>query len=136
MGNKTAAGYPATLIDSYGRMISFNYIAGPPDGGNGETWSSITEQSSFRDYEAPFPILTITQANVPGQCEPPSDGAIWEVSPLEFGSWDGMVGAFYPTEYMGTTGTSTSGQCTAGFDNIGFITGTSCNILTVSTHSP
>ncbi|USW58013.1 Putative lysophospholipase, catalytic domain, Acyl transferase/acyl hydrolase/lysophospholipase [Septoria linicola] len=128
VGNKTAAGFPATLIDVYGKVISYNFITA--SGGNELHWSAITSQSSFENHDAPFPIITITQTNVPaGMCEPNSDSAIWEVSPLEFGSWDDKVDAFYPTQYMGTTSNSTSGQCLTGYDNTGFITAISSNIL-------
>ncbi|SMY29926.1 unnamed protein product [Zymoseptoria tritici ST99CH_1A5] len=125
VGNKTAAGYPATLVDIYGQGLSYNYISA--SGGNDLHWSDITSQSSFQDHEAPYPIITITQANVAsGMCGPNMQSAIWEVSPFEFGSFDEMVGAFYPTKYMGSTG---EGNCTTGFDNTGFITAISSNIL-------
>ncbi|KAF2167127.1 hypothetical protein M409DRAFT_22559 [Zasmidium cellare ATCC 36951] len=131
VASKTAAGYPATLLDVYGRTNGYNFIGAAPAGADGLTWSNITTQPSFKDHEAPFPIITISQANVEAnQCEPTEMGAIWEVSPFEFGSWDEKVDAFFPTRYMGSTNGRGSKTCTAGFDNIGFITGASSNILT------
>ncbi|GIZ41914.1 hypothetical protein CKM354_000519900 [Cercospora kikuchii] len=127
VGNKTAAGYPASLIDIYGKVISYNFISAT--GGNGLHWSNVTSQSSFQDHSAPYPIITITQANVAaGMCSPNETSAIWEVAPLEFGSWDSNVDAFYPTQYMGSVAGNSS-QCTTGFDNTGFITAISSNIL-------
>lgn len=130
MGNKSASGYPTTLIDIYGQVISYNFINST--GGSDLNWSSITSQPSFQNHDAPYPIITITQANVAaGMCSPENGTAIWEIAPLEFGSWDETVDAFYPTRYMGTQ--NSSGQCTVGFDNIGLITAISSNILIVST---
>lgn len=90
-------------------------------------------QESFSQYEAPYPIITTTNADVAAGLCVPGDGPVWEVSPFEFGSWDARVGAFYPTKYLGTSTTQKAGTCTAGFDNIGFITATSSNVLIVST---
>ncbi|KAF2216784.1 hypothetical protein CERZMDRAFT_108724 [Cercospora zeae-maydis SCOH1-5] len=127
VGNKTAAGYPASLIDIYGKVISYNFFSA--SGGNDLHWSNITSQSSFQDHSAPYPIITITQANVAaGMCSPNATSAIWEIAPLEFGSWDSIVDAFYPTQYMGSVAGNSS-QCTTGFDNTGFITAISSNIL-------
>jgi lysophospholipase len=109
-------------------VLSYNYIS--PTGGNNSLWSEIPSQSSFQDHEAPFPIIIITQTNVAnGTCRPNTESAVWEVSPFEFGSFDANVNAFYPTQYMGTSGDGNSSQCTTGFDNVGFITGISSNIL-------
>lgn len=128
IGNKTAAGFPTTLVDAYGKTISYDYISSSC--GSNLHWSDITSQSSFQDHEAPYPIITITQANVAANmCEPNTDSAIWEISPAEFGSFDEMVGAFYPTMYMGTKNSDSIGECIVGFDNVGFLSAISSNIL-------
>lgn len=62
-------------------------------------------------------------------CDPNNDSAIWEISPAEFGSFDEMVGAFYPTMYMGTKNSDSIGECIVGFDNAGFLSAISSNIL-------
>lgn len=134
-GNKTAAGYVTSLLDKFGIITGYNFVGAPPDGGNGLLWSQITSQSSFQSFAAPYPIITITNADVEaGKCEPETGSAIWEISPDEFGSWDDTVHAFFPTEYMGTPGdrVMSTTTCTAGFDNVGFVTATSSNILVVS----
>lgn len=96
-------------------------------------FSDIIKQSSFLDYDAPFPLFTLTNSDVAaGQCIANASSATWEVSPVEFGSWEASIDAFYPTEYLGTKSNSPSGSCTAGFDNTGLLTGISSNILIVS----
>lgn len=73
--------------------------------------------------------MTITQVDVADDmCIPSNVSAIWEISPVEFGSYDEMVGAFYPTKFMGTKSNS-SGTCVAGYDNTGFLSAVSSNIL-------
>jgi lysophospholipase len=93
------------------------------------------EQQSFLQYDVPYPILTITNADVAAGMCVPGNGSVWEVSPFEFGSWDPRVGAFYPTQYIGTSTAQGPGNCTAGFDNIGFLTATSSNVLIVSANN-
>lgn len=113
-------------MDQYGRAIAYDFIGGS-EGGNGLRWSNVTTLSAFTSHEAPYPIITLTDADVQdGVCFPPLDGAIWEAGPFEFGSWDPTVKAFYPTKYLGTPPPSEfNGSCTLNFDNAGFITGIS-----------
>ena len=133
---KTAAGYPTTLVDIYGRLIGYDFIGGS-GGADGLTWSSVTSQPEFVSHHAPFPIITQTNADVVnGQCIPTSAGAIWEFSPYEFGAWQSGVRAFVPTKYLGTTlkagKVKSSAACTEGFDNLGLFVGMSADILVVS----
>ena len=133
---KTAAGYPTTLVDIYGRLIGYDFIGGS-GGANGLTWSSVTSQPEFVTHHAPFPIITLTNADVmDDQCLPVSSGAIWEFSPYEFGAWQSGVQAFVPTKYVGTSlkagAVQSSSSCTEGFDNLGLFTGMSADILIVS----
>ena len=133
---KTAAGYPTTLVDIYGRLIAYDFIGGD-DGASGLTWSAVLAQPAFKTHLAPFPIITLTNADVTDrQCLPTDTGAIWEFTPCDFGSWQNNVAAFVPTRYLGTeyrAGTvASNATCTEGFDNLGLFVGMSADILIVS----
>lgn len=136
MAAKTAAGYATTLLDVYGRLMGYDFIGGP-GGANNVTWSKITNMPTFTDYSMPFPIITLTNANVAEQqCLPNTTGAIWEVSPYEFGSWNASIQAFLSTKYLGTSlrnGIPTDkASCTIGFDNLSLMMAMSADILVVS----
>ncbi|KAF1826190.1 FabD/lysophospholipase-like protein [Dissoconium aciculare CBS 342.82] len=130
MNSKFNAGFRATTVDAYGRAISYDFIGGT-QGGNALTWSNVTTLSAFKSHEIPYPIITLTDTNVPqGECFPSPTNPIWEVGPYEFGSWDQDVNAFYPTEYLGTPAPTRwffwqKSSCINGFDNAGLITGIS-----------
>lgn len=66
--------------------------------------------------------------SVGGECDPFMwNGTVWEYNPFEFGSWDDGVSAWIPIEHLGTAANDT--QCTVGFDNLGFIMGTTSNLF-------
>lgn len=117
-------------MDAYGRAISYDFIGGT-EGGNGLTWSNVTTLSAFKSAEIPYPIITLTDTDVPqGECFPSVNNPIWEFGPYEFGSWDQEVNAFYPTEYLGSPAPNRwfwwqNSSCIKGFDNAGFFTGIS-----------
>jgi lysophospholipase len=127
---KFNAGFRTTVVDAYGRAIAYDFIGGT-QGGNGLTWSNVTTLSAFKSHEMPYPIITLTDTNVPqGECFPSVKNPIWEFGPYEFGSWDQQVKAFYPTEYLGSPAPNRwfwwlKSSCINGFDNAGFFTGIS-----------
>ncbi|KAF2398042.1 FabD/lysophospholipase-like protein [Trichodelitschia bisporula] len=122
--------FPATTADVWGRFLSYQLLKGR-DGGVTKTLSDIRRSRGFRNHKAPYPIITalgipdITSAN----CEPADDATQYEFHPYEFGSWDGGIAAFTPTEYLGTQ--VNNGKpvkkdfCTRNYDNLGYILGTS-----------
>ncbi|KAK3671932.1 hypothetical protein LTR78_008107 [Recurvomyces mirabilis] len=130
---KGAAGYNVTIVDPYGRLISYQLLQGP-DGGVATRLSSLTSFSNFTSYNVPYPIITTTNVNgSQGQCVPPLNAIIYEFHPYEYGSWDTGVSAFAQTKYMGsalTNGSPTKpGVCTAQYDNLGYIFGTSSDVF-------
>lgn len=131
---KAAAGFVPTIIDLYGRILSYQFLGGQ-DGGVLTTLSSLKTLSNFTTFKVPYPIMTttaITQAYQEG-CFPALNATIYEFHPYEYGSWDTGVSAFARTEYMGTNmnngAPANAGQCTANYDNIGYIFGTSSDIF-------
>ena len=84
----------------------------------------------------PLPIV-VADARAPGvpinhQMDPTTTN-IFEFTPWEMGSWDDNFSGFAPLKYLGsnfTNGVVPDGQqCVAGFDNAGYIMGTSSSLF-------
>ncbi|TAQ86171.1 hypothetical protein B7494_g5502 [Chlorociboria aeruginascens] len=128
---KNAAGFPTTLTDPWGRLLSYQLLAGD-DGGAATTLSSITGLSSFTSHSIPYPLISALGVKTfLNECLPGPNATTYEFSPYEFGSWDSDVSAFTPTQYLGTTmnGGKPTGLCTKGYDNLGYVFGTSSNLF-------
>ena len=54
---KSAAGFLPTLVDSYGRLLSYQLLYGP-DGGVADELSTVSTLSSFTSHSVPFPVIT------------------------------------------------------------------------------
>ncbi|TKA81941.1 hypothetical protein B0A55_01944 [Friedmanniomyces simplex] len=130
---KEAAGYEVSIVDPYGRLLSYQLLQGL-DGGVATRLSGLTSLSNFTSHNVPYPIMTTTNVNgTQGQCAPPTNSIIYEFSPYEYGSWDKGVSAFAQTTYMGTNLTNGSptvaGKCTTHYDNLGYVLGTSSDVF-------
>lgn len=129
---KNAAGFPPTIVDVYGRLLSYQLLYGP-DGGVAIELSSITGFSNFTSHAVPYPIITALDVETStGACIPPNNSVIYEFSPYEFGSFDAGVNAFTQTRYLGTSlsnGVPTKPTCETNYDNLGYILGTSSDIF-------
>ena len=130
---KNAAGFPPTLTDPYGRLLSYQLLKGF-DGGVTDRLSGIASVSNFSSHNVPYPIITslgVQETN--GQCEPSPNGTQYELHPYEFGSWDEGVAAFTNTAYLGSSlsnGAPTKpGVCKMNYDNLGYVLGTSSNLF-------
>ena len=128
---KEAAGFPTTITDPWGRLLSYQLLPGS-DGGAGITLSSVTKLSNFTTHAVPYPILLSQGVKTwLGECAPLANASTYELTPYEFGSWDNDISAFTPTQYLGTSlydGLPT-GSCTVNLDNLGFVLGTSSNVF-------
>jgi lysophospholipase len=130
---KEAAGYDTTIIDPWGRLLSYQLLYGT-DGGVADRLSGLTSKSNFVSHSVPYPIITTT-TDFPkqGQCFPELNSPIFEFHPYEYGSWDSGISAFAQTKYMGTNMTGgkpvSSSKCTANYDNLGYVFGTSSDIF-------
>lgn len=131
---KKLAGFDNTIVDPYGRLLSYQLLEGE-DGGDDIRLSTLTSLSNFTSFNVPYPIITALGVDnaYQGQCFPTIDSTQWEFHPYEYGSWDAGVSAFATTQYMGsalTNGQPTNpNECIQHYDNIGYIFGTSSNIF-------
>lgn len=135
---KQMAGFNVTLADYWGRGLSYGFFPSLPEGGVGYTWSSLRSSDVFKNGEMPFPI-TVADFRKPYSEIAYGNTTIFEFNPFEMGSWDDSLQAFTDVKYLGTkafNGTPVNkGQCVAGFDNTGFVLGTSSTLFTPSMSS-
>ncbi|CAH0024811.1 unnamed protein product [Clonostachys rhizophaga] len=124
-------GWNTTLTDYWGRALSYQLI-GAAEGGPGYTFSSIADQEFFQNASAPFPIL-VSDERPPGEKIVAINTTIYEFNPFELGSWDPTTYGFAPLRYIAsnfTNGTiSKDGKCVRGFDQLGFVIGTSSSLF-------
>jgi lysophospholipase len=129
---KQAAGFPPTLTDPYGRLLSYQLLYGL-DGGVATRLSSITGFSNFTTHNVPYPIITALGVKTfQGDCLPGPNATQYEFHPFEFGSWDAGVKAFTRTAYLGSplaNGVSSTGTCIMNYDNLGYVLGTTSSLF-------
>jgi len=123
--------YNTTITDYWGRALSYQMF-NVSGGGPSYTWSSIALQDGFSTGQQPFPIV-VADSRRPGELIVSSNSSIIEFNPYEMGTWDPTIYGFAPLEYIGgnfTNGTVPDDQmCVRGFDNVGFVIGTSSSIF-------
>ncbi|KAK0248462.1 hypothetical protein LTS09_016361 [Friedmanniomyces endolithicus] len=72
-----AAGYNVTIVDPWGRLLSYQLLQGY-DGGVATRLSGLTSLSNFTNHNVPYPIITTTNVNgSQGQCAPPTNAIIF-----------------------------------------------------------
>lgn len=134
---KKAAGFPVSFTDYWGKALSKKLFTAMKDC-PGITLTSSTQLASFQTFQQPFPIICSVERD-PVFVESHNQSHLFEISPYEFGSWDSYLQTFVPLKYLGTPmfgGYSLSydkltnkSMCVSGFDNAGFITGTSSSLF-------
>ena len=129
---KRAAGFEPSIIDAWGRLLSYALLYGT-DGGVMDTMSGVASTSNFTSHNAPYPIITALGSNrlIDGTCIPQPNATQYEFHPYEFGSWDDGVDAFVVSEYLGTSFSNgkPSGTCITHYDQLGYVLGTSSNVF-------
>ncbi|SCU79434.1 LANO_0A06238g1_1 [Lachancea nothofagi CBS 11611] len=129
---KQDAGFNASLTDVWGRALSYEFFPTLYRGGEGYTWSTLRDSDVFKNAEMPFPI-SVADGRYPGTQIVDLNSTVFEFNPFEMGSWDPSLNAFTDVKYLGTNVTNgtpvTQGKCVAGFDNAGFIMGTSSSLF-------
>lgn len=96
------------------------------------TFSSIQNDTDFSNGNAPMPIL-VADERAPGDLIISLNATVFEFNPFEMGSFDPTTFGFAPLKYIGSN--FSNGQlsqdqgCVAGFDNLGFIMGTSSSLF-------
>lgn len=128
--DKDDAGFNITITDYWGRALSYQLV-NASNGGPEYTWSSIADQEWFTSGSAPLPFL-VADGRAPGQEVVSSNSTVYDFNPWEMGSDDPTVYGFAPMQYVGTNftaGSTTTDQCVTGFDNVGFVMGTSSSLF-------
>lgn len=119
---KEAAGFDNTIVDPYGRLLSYQLLYGE-DSGDDIRLSSLTSFSNFTSFNVPYPIFTAlgVDNSSQGQCVPTITATQYEFSPYEYGSWDKGVSAFASTKYMGSDMSNgkpaVTGKCIQHYDS-------------------
>lgn len=130
--DKKDAGFNVSLTDAWGRALSYNFFPSLYRGGVAYTWSTLREAQVFQDAEMPFPI-SVADGRYPGTTIIDLNATVFEFNPFEMGSWDPTLNAFTDVKYLGTNVSNgkpvEQGKCIAGYDNTGFIMGTSSTLF-------
>lgn len=130
IASKRLAGFEPTLVDVYGRLLSYTLLKAN-EGGIKQTLSSIKALSGYATHAFPFPIITAIQAQAVQQCSAADVATQYEFTPIEFGSWDSERASFVPTEHTGSiVGADGKQNCVSNYDNLGYVLGTSSDIFT------
>ena len=131
VGDKQSAGFNASITDYWGRALSFQLV-NASDGGPSYTFSSIAEQDGFTSGAWPMPVLVIDE-RAPGTSVVSLNSTVYEVNPFEIGSWDPTTYGFAPLRYVGSNFSEgvvpSDGKCVSGFDQIGYVMGTSSTLF-------
>ncbi|RAL03715.1 lysophospholipase 1 [Aspergillus ibericus CBS 121593] len=131
--SKRDAGFKTGDADFWGRIQGYNFF-NASHGGVDYTWSSIAKTPSFQSGDMPMPLVVMTgnQASTETLSSSPATYPIYETTPWEWGTYDDDIYGFAPLEYLGTRfvdGVVPDNEtCVRGFDNAGFITGSSSDI--------
>ena len=126
-----AGEFNSSITDYYGRGLSFQLI-NASDGAPAYTFSSIQDDQAFSNGEAPMPILVADERS-PGDLLISLNATVFEFNPFEMGSFDPTTYGFAPLRYIGSNFSNgvlpQSDGCVAGFDNLGFVMGTSSSLF-------
>jgi lysophospholipase len=130
---KDRAGFPPTLTDPWGRLLSYQLLFGF-NGGVFKTLSGIASGSNFSSFNIPYPIITgVGVKTFEGECIPGPNATTYELTPYEFGSWDQGVSAFTQSNFLGSNLSNgqpiESGRCIVNYDNLGYALGTSSSLF-------
>ena len=128
---KEDAGFNISLTDVWARALSYQLI-NATDGGPKYTWSSIALMPDFKKANQPFPIV-LADGRAPGEKIISLNATNYEFNPFEMGTWDPTTFGFIPLQYVGTNFTNgkvvDDSRCVVGFDNAGFVMGTSSSLF-------
>ncbi|KAJ7123198.1 phospholipase B [Mycena epipterygia] len=142
--SKAQAGIDTSITDPWARAISYhflnqtnrqNFFTNATAHGAGQLWSDIPQIPAFQQNLTPFPLIVTDSrpvgSNLTTALGPES--VVYEISPFEFASYDPNLSAGMNLSYAGThltNGKADNGSaCVKGFDQAGFIMGTSASLL-------
>ncbi|OIW26014.1 lysophospholipase [Coniochaeta ligniaria NRRL 30616] len=131
VASKANAGFDTSITDYWGRALSYQLV-NATDGGPAYTFSSIADTSNFQQAGTPFPIL-VADGRAPDETIISLNATNFEFNPFEMGSWDPTVYGFAPTKYLASNFSGgvvpSTGSCVEGFDQIGYVMGTSSSLF-------
>ncbi|KAF2398641.1 lysophospholipase [Trichodelitschia bisporula] len=129
--DKVKAGFDSSITDYWGRALSFQLINAPA-GAPGYTWSSLADSGPFSRGDAPMPLI-VADGRAPGEIVISLNATVFEFTPFEMGSHDPTLFGFAPMKYVGSNFTAgslpSSEACVTGFDNAGYVMGTSSSLF-------
>ncbi|TFY82180.1 hypothetical protein EWM64_g1831 [Hericium alpestre] len=143
---KAQKGIDTSLTDSWGRMIAYhflnettrdNFFTNDTAHGAGQLWSRIPETAPWQQHLEPFPIIMADSrpvgSNLTTVLSP--EPIVYEITPMEFGSWDPNLSAMTNITYIGTHFNDSQPlndtACVTGFDEASFMMGTSASLFNV-----
>ncbi|KAJ5711180.1 hypothetical protein N7488_005336 [Penicillium malachiteum] len=128
---KYSAGYNTSITDYWGRALAYQLI-NATEGGISYTWSSIATSTGFQRGAMPMPII-VADGRAPGEVLIPDNTTVFEFNPWELGTFNPPLQAFAPLRFLGSNYSTgkllTDEECVRGFDNAGFIMGTSSSLF-------
>ncbi|KAF9478647.1 phospholipase B [Pholiota conissans] len=141
---KDSQGIDTSITDPWSRMISYhflnqtsrqNFFTNDTGHGAGQLWSDIPLIPAYQNHSVPFPIIVAdsrpTGSNLTTVL--PLDSVVYEITPLELASYDPFLSTGMNLTYAGThlsAGRSPTGSsCVTGFDQAGFIMGSSASLF-------
>ncbi|CAH6722453.1 lysophospholipase 1 [[Candida] jaroonii] len=131
LNDKGDAGYDRSITDIWGRALSYQLLSNYTEAGVDVCWSDIRDLPLFKDHEMPFPVV-VADGRTPGEYIISGNSTVFEINPFELGSWDPSVNQFVDVKYLGThldDGKPVDDVCVSGYDNAGFIMGTSSSLF-------
>ena len=112
-------------------MLSYQLV-NASDGGPAYTFSSIADLDAFSSASIPMPFL-VADSRYPDETLVSLNSTVFEFSPWELGSSDPTLRGFVPLKYAGSNFSGGSlarnADCIAGFDNAGYVMGTSSSLF-------
>ncbi len=131
VSKKEDAGFNASITDYWGRALSFQLV-NATNGGPSYTFSSIALEPNFISGSIPMPLLVADERG-PSETIVSLNSTVYEINPFELGSWDPTTFGFVPTEFLGSNFSGgvvpSNAQCVRGFDQAGYIMGTSSTLF-------
>ncbi|KAF9782507.1 phospholipase B [Thelephora terrestris] len=143
---KASTGIDTSITDVWSRMLSYhffnqttraNFFTDDTSHGAGQLWSNLPRSSMFQGFNVPVPLIVFDSrpSGTKTNGYTPLDVPVYEVSPFEMGSWDPNVSAMVNLTYVGTHLSNgkpdNDTACVTGFDEAGFIIGTSSSLFSI-----
>lgn len=128
---KQEAGFSISITDVWGRALSYQFLTNKKDYGAEYRFSDVMNETNFRNYYAPFPIL-LAVGRVPDTTVINLNSTVFSFTPFEVGSESPYLNSFVETGSIGTlldNGYPQNSTCIKGFDNAGFFMGTSSSLF-------